>query len=85
MCETPNLWCVETLDNEKHSDLLQKYYAESGRPPLNVFIQVNTSDEENKSGVKINESLLQLARHIFNNCPNLNLKGFFNLIFCFLN
>lgn len=78
MCETPNLWCVETLDSEKHSDLLQKYCAELGRSSLNVFIQVNTSCEENKGGVKLDDSLVNLARHIVDNCPNLKLAGIFN-------
>lgn len=86
MCEIPNLWCVETLDSIKHSDLLQKYCLELGRQSLNVFIQINTSNEESKSGVKLNESLLELAKHIYNNCPNLILKGFFNILFnIFLN
>lgn len=41
--------------------------------PLNICIQVNISDEEQKSGVSEDE-ILELAEYI-NNLPNLKLRG----------
>lgn len=38
ICEIPGLWCIETLDNKKHADLLQSIMA-NDRKPLKVFIQ----------------------------------------------
>jgi len=38
ICEIPGLWCIETLDNKKHADLLQSIMA-NDKKPLKVFIQ----------------------------------------------
>ncbi|KAJ1984898.1 hypothetical protein H4R34_000349 [Dimargaris verticillata] len=47
----------------------------SDRPePLNVFIQVNTSSEENKGGVSP-DACHELAIHITTQCPHLHLLG----------
>lgn len=45
-----------------------------GRPPLAVFLQVNTSGEESKYGVEPAECV-ELASHIQQQCPNLRLAG----------
>ncbi|KAI1724979.1 pyridoxal phosphate homeostasis protein [Ditylenchus destructor] len=74
LCKIPNLWCVETLDSQKHMDLFQKAVEEEGRPPLNVFIQVNTSGETNKGGVEM-ENAPMLAKYVIEKCPNLHLLG----------
>ncbi|KAF7508811.1 hypothetical protein GJ744_008688 [Endocarpon pusillum] len=43
---------------------------------LNVFVQVNTSGEESKSGVEPNSpALLELCRHIWDQCRHLKLRG----------
>jgi PLP dependent protein len=43
---------------------------------LRVFVQVNTSGEESKSGVQPQSpELLELCRHIRDDCPNLELQG----------
>ena len=82
----PNLFALETLDTIKKADLLEKALAPEDRK-LNVFLQVNTSSEESKAGlspIKVEASsssvddtgeLVQLAKHILNDCPHLVLKG----------
>lgn len=45
-----------------------------GRPPLPVFVQVNTSGEETKYGVEPAEAT-GLARHIKESCRHLRFAG----------
>lgn len=87
--EVDNLWAVESVDTIKKAGLLEKGRKErderldkqSGkqeveREPLRVFIQVNTSGEDSKSGLEPNSSdLLDLARYVQNECPHLRLQG----------
>ncbi|ODV92022.1 hypothetical protein CANCADRAFT_21470 [Tortispora caseinolytica NRRL Y-17796] len=70
--EIPNLWAVETVDTEKKATKLDAN--RSGLSPIRVFIQVNTSDEPEKSGVSPDD-LIPLAKHIIDSCPNLHLQG----------
>jgi pyridoxal phosphate enzyme (YggS family) len=81
--QIPNLWCVSSVDSEKKADGLEKgrkalveSEQEDGKAEekLRVMVQVNTSGEENKSGVEPAETLA-LCRHIVNNCPHLQLTG----------
>ena len=79
--QIPNLWCVESLDTAKKADQLEKgrlnLYENSPnveRNPLRVFVQVNTSGEEEKSGVEP-DAAGDLCSHIRNKCPNLRLQG----------
>lgn len=88
MAGIPNLYAVETLDSLKKADLFEKALAaenESSRK-LNVYIQVNTSGEDAKSGLPPlksledakagdKETLFGLAKHIIDECPHLNLMG----------
>ncbi|KAJ3326425.1 hypothetical protein HDU76_012929 [Blyttiomyces sp. JEL0837] len=69
----PNLYAVETIDGIKKADTMQKACT-SRATPLNVFVQVNTSGEESKSGIKPNECV-DVAKHIVSSCPNLKLSG----------
>ena len=46
----------------------------AGRPPLPVFVQVNTSGEESKYGVEP-EVAVALARHVHAACQNLRFAG----------
>src|SRR5690606_32703652 len=50
LAKIPNLWAVESVDTSKKADQLSKGRLEAGHPRLKVFIQVNTSGEESKSG-----------------------------------
>ena len=42
---------------------------------LRVFVQVNTSGEDSKSGVAPGTATLDLCRHIRERCPHLQLQG----------
>lgn len=71
----PSLAVVETVDGEKLANKLDAAVAALGRPPLSVFVQVNTSGEESKHGVEPGEACVALARHVATACPNLRLAG----------
>ncbi|KAL8731981.1 MAG: hypothetical protein Q9181_004118 [Wetmoreana brouardii] len=81
--EIGNLWAVESVDNTKKAAGLNKGRAAlverigkegEGLEKLNVFVQVNTSGEESKSGVEPQDAA-ELCRYIRDECPRLNLKG----------
>jgi pyridoxal phosphate enzyme (YggS family) len=76
--DCPNLWAVESVDSLKKANELEKGRAEAdAKEPLRVFVQVNTSGEESKSGVDPSSpDLLSLCKHISSNeCPHLTLQG----------
>jgi PLP dependent protein len=88
--EVRGLWAVESVDSIKKANLLDKGRAEcladakdageegqgQGRGQLRIFVQVNTSGEESKSGAEPKSAeLLQLCRHIRDGCENLSLLG----------
>uniref|UniRef100_U9SU48 Pyridoxal phosphate homeostasis protein n=1 Tax=Rhizophagus irregularis (strain DAOM 181602 / DAOM 197198 / MUCL 43194) TaxID=747089 RepID=U9SU48_RHIID len=62
----PNLWY-------KKADLMNKACA-SRNDKLKVFLQVNTSGEESKSGIEPGECL-DVLNHIQDNCNKLELMG----------
>ncbi|KAG1142713.1 hypothetical protein G6F37_007343 [Rhizopus arrhizus] len=71
----PNLFVVETVDSSKKADTLDKACKSVERKdPLRVFVQVNTSEEEAKSGVSP-AGTVQVCKHILEACPNLKLHG----------
>lgn len=82
LLETRNLFVVETVDSEKVAKALNKQlevnktakFNETLQGPLNVFVQVKTSDEDSKSGVEPDEcaTLVQL---IMEQLPNLKVCG----------
>jgi len=83
----PNLYVLETLSSIKTANMLNK--ATPDNQTLNVYIQINTSSEDAKSGVQplspSKESdpepnpeaseLIDLATHILTECPRLKLHG----------
>jgi pyridoxal phosphate enzyme (YggS family) len=77
----PNLFVLETLSSIKVADLLQKSISSDRTYPLNVYLQVNTSGEDAKSGLSPLEAsskegeLLDLAVHVLTQCPDLKLLG----------
>ena len=78
----PNLWCVESVDTIKKADQLEKgryilceRESEYAEIPLNVFVQINTSGEAEKSGIEPGDDATTLCRHIKGNCPHLKLMG----------
>jgi pyridoxal phosphate enzyme (YggS family) len=64
---------VETVDKEKLANKLNNAAAGKGAK-LQIFVQVNTSGEESKSGCDPSE-VLQLCQHVVNDCKNLQLMG----------
>jgi len=71
---------VETVNSEKVANKLdnamENNFPGEGDEPLllDVFVQVNTSGEESKSGVSFDGSV-GLCKHIVEDCKRLNLKG----------
>ncbi|XP_022716133.1 pyridoxal phosphate homeostasis protein-like [Durio zibethinus] len=70
----PNLAMVETVDDEKIANHLNRAVESLGRKPLKVLVQVNTSGEESKSGVEPS-GCVELAKHVSLSCPNLRFCG----------
>ena len=79
----PNIYAVQTVTSAKAASALNKSLPPERTAPLNVFLQVNTSEEEAKSGLSAITSaesasgseLVQLAQHIITNCPRLRFHG----------
>ncbi|KAJ2756185.1 hypothetical protein GGI19_001076 [Coemansia pectinata] len=70
-----NLWAVETIDSEAKARKLNDAWESAGHPhALNVFIQVNTSDEESKGGVEQHQ-VEGVACTIAEECKKLRLLG----------
>lgn len=67
---------VETVNSEKVANKLDNAMTNNFNDEqlLDIFVQVNTSGEESKSGVSIDESI-ELCKHVIQNCKRLNLKG----------
>ncbi|XP_065879463.1 uncharacterized protein [Euphorbia lathyris] len=70
----PNLAMVETVDDEKIANHLDRAIGNLGRKPLKVLIQVNTSGEQSKSGVEPS-NCVELAKHVSQSCANLEFSG----------
>ncbi|XP_050214743.1 uncharacterized protein LOC126665858 [Mercurialis annua] len=70
----PNLAMVESVDDEKIANHLDRAVGNLGRKPLKVLIQVNTSGEESKYGVEPS-ACVELAEHVNKSCPNLEFCG----------
>lgn len=64
-------WC-QTIDREKIAILLNKHRPKN-LSPINVLIQINSSNEKSKNGVSIN-NYQQLAK-IIHLMPYLNFRG----------
>jgi len=75
----PNLSVVETVDSKKLADKLnvavEQNKALREERLLDVMVQVNTSGEESKYGVTPGENVVDLAKHIRDNCKQLKLIG----------
>ncbi|GLT72415.1 hypothetical protein SLA2020_443520 [Shorea laevis] len=69
-----NVAVVESVDDQKIANLLDRVVGSIGRKPLKVFVQVNTSGEESKSGVEPS-GCVELAKHVSLSCPNLEFSG----------
>ncbi|XP_045606704.1 pyridoxal phosphate homeostasis protein isoform X2 [Procambarus clarkii] len=73
--DVPNLYCIETIDSMKLATAVNSAVQKNLQDKkLKVFVQVNTSDEENKSGVHP-DNVNELVSHILQNCSHLDLVG----------
>lgn len=81
--EVRGLWAVESVDSEKKASLLDKGWGErkyvgegeeEKERKLRVFVQVNTSGEENKAGIEP-DAAPGLCRFIKDKCSRLQLQG----------
>ncbi|XAR65680.1 hypothetical protein NMG60_11009866 [Bertholletia excelsa] len=70
----PSLAMVETVDDEKIANHLNRVVESIGRKLLKVMVQVNTSGEASKSGVNPSECV-ELVKHISLACTNLEFCG----------
>ena len=82
----PNLYSIQTLTSAKAATALNKALPKDCPSPLNILLQVNTSGEDQKSGVPPltpsmpqsevdGAELVQVAKHILAECPHLRLQG----------
>lgn len=78
------LHCVETVATLKLAKKLNKAVldlksedgsSENKKQKLNIYLQVNTSGEESKSGLKPGDELTTLASSIIEECDQLNISG----------
>lgn len=72
--EVTNLVVVETVDSIKLAKKLNTACETAGRAKLDIYLQVDTSGEDTKSGVPIPETAA-LAQSIRDECPLLNVAG----------
>jgi PLP dependent protein len=71
---------VETVGSVKVANKLDNAmsdYSDNGTKKLEVFVQINTSGEDSKSGIAVEDmdDVISTCKHIFNDCDNLTLKG----------
>lgn len=70
----PSLACVETVSTTKLATKLNNAVPDNNKK-LGIYIQVNTSGEDSKSGVATKEEALELVQFISTDCPNLEVQG----------
>lgn len=78
----PKLACVETVASMKLANKLNNavenlhnYEGTEEDKKLGIYLQVNTSGEESKSGLGPGDELIVLAKNIATNCPRLSING----------
>ncbi|KYM98282.1 Proline synthase-like protein [Cyphomyrmex costatus] len=74
----PNLYVIETVYSERLANALNnswpKFRNSDSSSKLNVMVQVNTSQEKEKSGCDVAQ-VSTIVKHIVENCSNLNFMG----------
>lgn len=73
-----NIWAIETIDSLKKCKKLDSVRKDTGFEKINVYLQINTSNEEQKSGYSC-EDLSELFETVeflkSSECKALELKG----------
>jgi PLP dependent protein len=72
----PNIFAIQTLDSESKAQKLNNSRPDSA-PAINIYLQINTSGEEEKSGIAVSDvdQIETLAVFIVEKCPRLRLEG----------
>ncbi|EDK39002.2 hypothetical protein PGUG_03100 [Meyerozyma guilliermondii ATCC 6260] len=73
-----NLYAVETIDSLKKCKKLDTARLNAEKDPLNVYLQINTSGEEQKSGFSLSDTkdLKDTVRFLMSDeCKKLKLQG----------
>lgn len=70
----PNIFMIETVDGKKLAKKLDAAANAAGRSDLRILVQVNTSGEDQKSGISPDDCV-ELAEYIVNECPHLHFSG----------
>lgn len=78
LCSIPNLIMIQTIDKEELARKINERWP-TEKEPLDVLIQVNTSQEQQKFGVLRGEPTDRLVRYIVEECPRLNFRGFMTI------
>ena len=74
--EVTNLGVVETVDTIKLANKLNTACEAAERSEkLNIYIQVDTSGEDSKSGVSPGKGMVEMADTIKNDCKSLQITG----------
>lgn len=76
LLSSPNLKVIESIDSIKLAEALNSAIGRNENiiGKINVFVQVNTSNEEAKSGINP-EQTSELVRFIIDKCDRLNFVG----------
>ena len=75
LASTPGLWMVETVDSERLASALDSSWRKRElEQRLKIYLQVNTSGEEAKSGSQP-EDIPRLVEHVQHKCPGLEFCG----------
>jgi hypothetical protein len=72
--DVPNLSIVETVDSHKLAKKLNDAAADINRGVLGIYLQINTSQEDSKSGMEAPEAPA-VAKLIASSCPKLSIQG----------
>ncbi|GFS68670.1 pyridoxal phosphate homeostasis protein [Nephila pilipes] len=73
----PNLNMIQTIDSIKLAEVVENTFANKthrAEEYMDIMIQVNTSGEESKSGVPV-QDVEEMYLFVKENCPNLVVKG----------
>ncbi|GMS95402.1 hypothetical protein PENTCL1PPCAC_17577, partial [Pristionchus entomophagus] len=75
ICSINNLFCVETVESEKHCAAFEKALAKINSDSQ---LKVNTSREHQKGGASPEEAV-ELGLYVNNECPHIELNGFMTI------
>jgi pyridoxal phosphate enzyme (YggS family) len=78
LLSVPNLCTIESVDSIKLAKELNNYCHKLERNQLNIYLQINISKEQSKSGV-LPEDVVSLYEEIVKECDMLKIKGIMSL------